>query len=68
MSEVYPRTPVRLLRARARPTNRIGIFTRPFHMPRKALDFGLTLVPTPDITIPTNSLYRHPRPLRHKLL
>ena len=30
VSEVYPRTPVRLLRARARPTNRIGISTRPF--------------------------------------
>ena len=39
-----------------------------FHMPREALDFGLTLVPTPDITIPTNSLFRHPRPLRHKSL
>ena len=40
----------------------------PFHMLREALDFGLTLVPTPDITIPTNSLSRHPRPLRHKSL
>ena len=30
VSEVYPRTPVRLLRVRARPTNRIGIPTRPF--------------------------------------
>ena len=30
VSEVSPRTPVRLLRARARPTNRIGIPTRPF--------------------------------------
>ena len=30
VSEVSPCTPVRLLRARARPTNRIGIPTRPF--------------------------------------
>ena len=30
VSEVSPRTPVRLLRVRARPTNRIGIPTRPF--------------------------------------
>ena len=37
-------------------------------MLREALDFGLTLVPTPDITIPTNFLSRHPRPLRHKSL
>ena len=30
VSEVSPRTPARLLRVRARPTNRIGIPTRPF--------------------------------------
>ena len=68
VSEVSPRTPASLPRARVRLTNQIGISSRSYHMLREALDFGLTLVPTPDITIPTNFLSRHPRPLRHRSL